>query len=137
MCFYLKPEIGDSWILSDAEMDVVDDKCHRLGCMVLVEDAQVAQFEINTVQRITEGARGIGIGQRLIVIREKRQASPGSKLQTHCYYNPVLLAENPPCSLKLKVTSLNPTTDWTWRGFERFYSEHSLNRTYAAAQASQ
>ena len=96
-----------------------------------------AQFEINTVQRITEGARGILIGQRLIVIREKRQASPGSKLQTHCYYNPVLLAENPPCSLKLKVTSLTPTTDWTWRGFERFCSEHSLNRTYAAAQASQ
>ena len=137
MCFYLKPEIGDSWILSNAEMNVVDDKCHRLGCMVLVEDAQAAQFEINTVQRITEGARGILIGQRLIVIREKRQASPGSKLQTHCYYNPVLLAEIPPCSLKLKVTSLTPTTDWTWRGFERFYSEHSLNRTYAAAQASQ
>ena len=41
MCFYLKPEIGDSWIRSDAEMDVVYDECQRLGCTEIVGDDEV------------------------------------------------------------------------------------------------
>ena len=99
-----------------------------------------AEFEEHTIREMMEAARGPSSGQRRIVIREKRQASPGSKLQTHCYYNPVSLAAKPNCSLKLKASSLPPATDWTWRGFERFKSHEGnsvQNPLYTAAQASE